>query len=378
MNNKKILLVGAGISNAVIATQLKDKNKITVIDSRNIIGGNCTDSFHDNIMKQEYGPHIFHTSNKKIYDFVCQYCEMIPYNHQVITSEGYNLPFNMNTFSKLFNTISIEEVKKIIENERLKIDSINNIKEPKNLEEQALSTVGKTIYEKFIKYYTQKQWNRDCKELSKDIIKRIPIRYTFDNSYYNDKYVGIPKEGFSKMIENMFKGCEIKLNTKFSKDMEKDYDIIFYSGKIDEYYNYCFGKLDYRTVSWKSYWKDTDNYQGCSVMNFCGNDVDFTRRIEWKHFGNSKENTFGNSKECSKTLISEEYPNDKYENKIDAYPINDSKNKELYEKYKNIKNNKVKFVGRLGLYEYLDIDRCIEKCINMLKIINKPCIIDYT
>ena len=350
-------MVGAGISNAVIANELKKDFEIDVIDEREIVGGNCSDRIEDDILRQLYGPHIFHTSNKDIWQYLENFCEMIPTCHQVITSDGFPLPFNMNTFQALFgngHSISPEEAIEMIEKDRVPNEN------PKNLEEQALALVGKTIYSKFIKEYTEKQWGRSCKELSPNIIKRLPLRFNFNNSYYNDSYVGLPKEGFTKMIEKMFEGCNMILGKKFSKDMEKDYYHVFFSGKIDEYYGHKFGKLDYRTVSWNDRWINVDNYQGCSVMNFTHKSEPFTRRIEWKEFANARVKN-------SKTLISEEYPNGNYKNPCEAYPIDNEDNRLKYSKYSSLENHKVTFVGRLGWYQYLDMDKVIEKSLKVAR-----------
>ena len=350
-------MVGAGISNAVIANELKKDFEIDIIDEREIIGGNCSDRIEDGILRQLYGPHIFHTSNKDIWQYLENFCEMIPVCHQVITSDGFPLPFNMNTFQSLFgngHSITPEEAMKMIEKDRIPNDN------PKNLEEQALALVGKTIYNKFIKEYTEKQWGRSCKELSPDIIKRIPLRFNFDNSYFNDPYVGLPKEGFTKMIEKMFEGCNMILGKKFSNDMEKDYYHVFFSGKIDEYYKYKFGRLDYRTVSWNDKWINIESYQGCPVMNFTYKSQSFTRRIEWKEFANAHVKN-------NKTLISEEYPNGNYKNPCEAYPIDNEENRLKYSEYSSIENHKVSFVGRLGWYQYLDMDKVIEKSLNVAR-----------
>lgn len=356
----KYLFVGCGLSSSIIVYNLINKygvnpKDITIIDKRNTIGGNCYTEYINDICVHKYGPHIFHTSSKIIWNFLNKFDDIIPYNHNVISvynDKLYNLPFNMNTFNKLFGVKTPEEAKERIQKE---IEELN-IKEPTNLEEQALSMVGYTIYNTFIKDYTKKQWGKDPKELPNDIIKRLPIRYTFDNNYYNDIYVGIPYHGYTYIIEKMINGCNLLLNTEFKHEMEKDFDKIFYSGPIDEYYNYCFGKLEYRSVSWENKFINTNNYQGCAVINYNDSIHKFTRSIEHKHFDkNCKNNT--------STIISYEYSdNSNCENK--SYPINDDKNNELYEKYRQIENNKVEFIGRLGLYKYLDMDKIIELYID--------------
>lgn len=358
MKNKyDAILVGAGLYNAVLATRLIERGMdVLVIEKRNHIGGNCYTENKDNIDIHRYGAHLFHTDKKEIWDFVNHYAEFIPYNHTVMANVDdtvYNLPFNMNTFNHLFGTTSPDFAKARIEEERVKIDN------PKNLEEQALSMVGKTIYEKFIRDYTEKQWHKKCSELPPDIIKRIPLRFNYDNSYFDDVYVGIPKKGYTNMISKMFNGCDILTETDFLADREhweSMTDKIYYSGCIDEYYDYYFGELEYRGLKFETRRLSTDNYQGCSVMNYTTNATTYTRVIEHKWFNQTKKSDV--------TYITEEYPVDWKRGDIPYYPINTPRNQELYKRYKDIPNKKTTFCGRLGSFIYADMDDIVEIALN--------------
>lgn len=346
------LIVGAGLFGAVCAYELnKAGKKVLVIDKRNHIAGNIYTEKVENITVHKYGAHIFHTSKKEIWDYINQFGEFNNYINSPIANykgEIYNLPFNMNTFSKIWeDVVTPEDAYRHIEEEKYK-------GEPTNLEEQAISLVGKTIYEKLIKEYTEKQWGKDCKELPKEIIKRLPVRYTYNNNYFNDTYQGIPKKGYTKLIELMLRGIEVRLNTPYTKEFDKICNKIIYTGTIDGYFNYKYGKLEYRSLKFKEELLNNTNYQGNAVINYTSKDVSYTRTIEHKHFNNDVSD---------KTIISFEYP---VKNDLEPYyPINNEKNDKLYLKYKNEANKakNVLFGGRLGLYKYLDMDKTIEEAL---------------
>ena len=359
------LIVGAGLYGAVVAHELsKDKNaKILVIDKRNHIGGNIYCEKTDGIHVHKYGAHIFHTSNKNVWDYVNQFVEFNNYiNSPVANYKGelYNLPFNMNTFTKMWADVKTpEDAQNKIESQRLKVG------EPKNLEEQAKCLVGDDIYLKLVKGYTEKQWGRDCSELPAFIIKRLPLRFTFNNNYFNDRYQGIPINGYNELIEKLLNKENIKVLTSTSfNDIKNQNDIkfkgIIYTGTIDEYYNYQFGKLEYRSLEFKTEKLNTENYQGVAVMNFTDRETPYTRIIEHKWFNNDESNV---------TYITREYPADWTPEKEPYYPINDEKNNSLYQKYKDLsdKDNQVFFGGRLGKYKYYDI---LLKSMNLLTISN--------
>lgn len=353
------ILVGAGLFNAVLAHRLIQLGKsVLVVEKRNHIAGNCYTERKDNIDVHKYGAHIFHTSNEEIWEFANKFATFNTFVNSPIANyknEIYNLPFNMNTFAQMFHVVSPEEVKLKIQEEIEK----ENIVKPKNLEEQAISMVGRTIYEKLIKGYTEKQWGRKCTALPPEIIKRIPLRFTYDNNYFNDKYQGIPVDGYTALVEKMYNGCDILLNTDFLKNKSKFENMTYrtyYSGCIDEYYDYCYGPLEYRSVRFETNEYDVDNYQGNAVVNYTSDDVPYTRIIEHKWFNNR------NSKN---TIISREYSSEWKKGEVPYYPVNNEKNTALYNKYKNITNNKVVFVGRLGEYKYYDMDDTIEKALKL-------------
>ena len=356
-----VILVGAGIYNATLAYHfIKQSKSVLVIEKRNHIAGNCYTYRKDNIDVHTYSSHIFHTSNKKIWDFITSFGDFNNFiNSPIANYKGkiYNLPFNMNTFSRLFGVVTPAEAEAAILNEKMK----EPICAPSNLEEQAIAMVGRTIYEKLIKGYTQKQWGRKCTELPPEIIKRLPLRFTYDNNYFNDKYQGIPVEGYTKIIERMFEGADILLNTDFLKDKEKwesMADHVFYSGCIDEYYDYCYGPLEYRSVRFETEVLDKENYQGNAVVNYTSDEEPYTRIIEHKWFNNMGSD---------KTIISKEYSSEWKKGDVPYYPVNNEKNNALYEKYKAIPNEKTRFVGRLGNYKYYDMDDTIEAAFNTIK-----------
>ena len=349
------LIVGAGLFGAVFAYEATKKGKkCLVIDKRDHIAGNIYTKETENINVHQYGAHIFHTSDRKIWDYVNSFADFNNYINSpvaVYKDELYNLPFNMNTFSKMWNIKTPSEAKAIIEKQ---IEELN-ITEPQNLEEQALSLVGTDVYEKLIKGYTEKQWGRDCKELPAFIIKRLPLRFTYDNNYFNDRYQGIPIGGYTKIVEKMLEGSDVLLDTdyfEFIKDNEGIADKVLFTGMIDEYYDFCYGHLEYRTVRFETEVLDCDNYQGNAVVNYTDREVPYTRIIEHKHFEFGKQ---------EKTIISREYSTEWEPGMEPYYPVNNERNNELFEKYKALADTEenVIFGGRLGNYKYYDMDKVI-------------------
>ena len=355
------LVVGAGLYGAVFAYEAKKKGKTClVIDKRDHIAGNIyCENIHD-INVHKYGAHIFHTSDKEIWDYVNQFAEFNNYINSPIArykNELYNLPFNMNTFSKMWNIVTPQEAKDIIASQIADL----NITEPKNLEEQALSLVGRDVYEKLIKGYTEKQWGRDCKELPSFIIKRLPLRFVYDNNYFNDRFQGIPMGGYTKIVEKMLDGIEVRLNTNYLDNREEFdamADKIVYTGMIDQFYDYKLGVLEYRSVRFETEELDMENYQGNAVVNYTEREVPYTRIIEHKHFEFGKQPT---------TIISREYSSEWKKGDEPYYPVNNEKNNNLYQQYKELadKEAKVIFGGRLGGYKYYDMDKVIAAALEM-------------
>ena len=363
MKKYDYLIVGAGLYGSIFAYEMNKKDKkCLVIDKRNHIGGNIYCENIKGINIHKYGAHIFHTSNKDVWEYINQFCEFNNYINSPIANykgEIYNLPFNMNTFNKLWGVVTPEEAKAKIEEQKKEF----SITEPKNLEEQAISLIGKDIYEKLIKGYTEKQWGRKATELPAFIIKRLPVRFTYDNNYFNDRYQGIPIGGYTKIIEKMLNGIEIKLNTNFFDNREYFENIaekIVFTGMIDEFYNYKFGKLEYRSLRFETEILDEENYQGNAVVNYTEREIPYTRIIEHKHFEFGKQ---------EKTVITKEYPSEWKEGDEPYYPVNDEKNNKLYKKYRELaeKEKNVIFGGRLGEYKYYDMDKVIEKVLGDLK-----------
>ena len=346
------LIVGSGLSGAVFANEATKKGKkCLVIDKRNHIGGNIYTENIEGINVHKYGAHIFHTSNKRVWYYINQFAEFNNFVNSPIAvykDELYNLPFNMNTFSKMWGIKTPDEARCII-NSQVRESKIQN---PKNLEEQAISLVGKDIYQKLVKGYTEKQWGRDCKDLPAFIIRRLPVRFTYNNNYFNDKYQGIPVGGYTQIIEKMLSGTDVLLNTPDIADKT------IYTGEIDKYYNYCYGKLDYRSLKFETEVLDKDNYQGNAVVNYTEREIPYTRIIEHKHF------EFGNQ---PKTVITKEYPAAYDGTNEPYYPINNEVNNEIYQKYKSLadKETKVIFCGRLGEYKYFDMDKVIENTLGL-------------
>ena len=360
MEKYDYLIVGAGLFGAVFAYEANKRGKkCLVIDKRNHIAGNIYTEEQEGIQVHKYGAHIFHTSNKAIWEYINKFAEFNRYTNSPIArykNEVYNLPFNMNTFNKLWGVFTPDEAKEKIKKELAEV----NIDEPRNLEEQAIKLVGKTIYEKLVKGYTEKQWGQKAIDLPSFIIKRLPVRFTYDNNYFNDLYQGIPIGGYNKLIDALFEGADIKTSVDFLAEKEKWMsmaDKVVYTGAIDEYFEYCFGKLEYRTVRFETEVLDTDNYQGVAVVNYTDRETPYTRVIEHKHF------EFGTQ---PKTVISKEYSTDWKEGMEPYYPVNNEKNQMLYQKYrkKAQQQEKVFFGGRLGEYKYYDMDKVIASAMN--------------
>ncbi len=357
------LIVGAGLYGAVFAYEAKKKGKkCLVVEKRDHIAGNVYCENVNGIQVHKYGAHIFHTSDKMIWDYVNQFAEFNNYINSPVArykDELYNLPFNMNTFSKMWGIFTPQEAKDIIAKQ---IEDLN-ITEPQNLEEQALSLVGRDVYEKLIKGYTEKQWGRDCKELPSFIIKRLPLRFTYDNNYFNDRYQGIPMGGYTQIVEKMLEGTEVRLNTDYlehREELDALVDRIIYTGMIDTYYDYKLGVLEYRSVRFETEELQQENYQGNAVVNYTEREVPYTRIIEHKHF------EFGNQ---PTTVISREYSSEWKKGDEPYYPVNNDKNNALYEQYRQLaeQENKVVFGGRLGGYKYYDMDKVIAAALEMCK-----------
>lgn len=363
MKKYDYLIVGAGLFGATFAYEANKRGKkCLVIDKRDHIGGNVYCKKIENINVHQYGAHIFHTSNKKIWDYVNSFVEFNRYTNSPIANykgEIYNLPFNMNTFNKLWGVITPEEAKAKIEEQRI----ASGIVEPKNLEEQAISLVGTDIYTKLIKGYTEKQWGRSATELPSFIIKRLPVRFTYDNNYFNDKYQGIPEGGYNVIIEEMLKDIDVKLSTDFFKNKDELIDIaekVVFTGMIDEFYNYELGTLEYRSLKFEHEVLECENYQGVAVVNYTEREIPYTRVIEHKHF------EYGTG---DKTVITKEYPADWKIGDEPYYPVNNDKNNELFEKYKELasKEKNIIFGGRLGNYKYYDMHQVIEAALETVE-----------
>jgi len=358
------VIVGAGLFGSTFANLAhKDGKKVLVIDRRNHIAGNIYTEEVEGIQVHKYGAHIFHTDYKDVWDYVNSFVEFNRYTNSPVARIGneiYNLPFNMNTFSKIWDDVfTPEDAMRHIEEEKKEIDH-----EPTNLEEQAISLVGRTIYEKLIKGYTEKQWNRPCTELPSFIIKRLPVRLTYDNNYFNDKYQGIPIGGYTKLVEKMLEGIEVKLDTNFFDNIDEYKSIatkIVYTGPIDEYFNYSLGELDWRSLRFDTQILDEVNHQGNAVVNYTGHEVDYTRVIEHKHF------EFDTT--SPKTVVTYEYPADYEKGMEKYYTVNDDKNNELADKYRELasKEKNIIFGGRLAEYKYYDMDDVIKSAFEAYK-----------
>ena len=349
------LIVGAGLYGAVMAHELHQRGKkCLVIDRRNHIAGNIYCEDIEGIHVHKYGAHIFHTSDQKIWEYMNQFAEFNHYINSpvaVYKDELYNLPFNMNTFSKMWGIRTPQEAQDMIARQVREA----GITEPKNLEEQCLSLVGRDVFEKLVKGYTEKQWGRDCKDLPSFIIRRLPVRFTYDNNYFNDRYQGIPIGGYTAIVERMLEGIEVRTNTDFFQFRKEHPDIaekIIFTGMIDEYFGYQLGALEYRSVRFETEVLDCENYQGNAVVNYTEKEVPYTRIIEHKHFEFGKQ---------EKTVISREYSSEWQVGMEPYYPVNDAKNSELYAEYKKLAETEknVIFGGRLGSYQYYDMDKVV-------------------
>ena len=363
------LIVGSGLFGATFAYRARQAGKkCLVIDKRPHLGGNVYCEQVEGINVHKYGAHIFHTNNKAVWDFVNNLVPFNRYTNSPVANykgELYNLPFNMNTFAQMWGVRTPDEAKAKIEEQRAETMRTLNGREPQNLEEQALLLVGRDIYEKLIKDYTEKQWGRPCSELPAFIIRRLPLRFVFDNNYFNDMYQGIPIGGYNVLIDKLLEGIETRTNCDFFAEYKDTWremaDKLVYTGPIDEYFDYRFGRLDWRTVSFKTRIKDTPNYQGNAVINYTSHDVPYTRVIEHKHF-----EMFGQAVyDCPKTVISEEYSTEYKAGMEQFYPVNDNRNNTLAEKYRALAAQEpdVIFGGRLAEYKYYDMAPVIEQAL---------------
>ena len=360
MKRYDYLIVGAGLFGAVFARQAMDAGKTClVVEKSEHIAGNVYTEEVEGIPVHRYGAHIFHTSNKTVWDYVSRY---VTFNHYINTpianykGELYNLPFNMHTFYQMWGVTTPAAAREKIEQQRREITG-----EPQNLEEQAISLVGRDIYEKLVKGYTEKQWGRSCTDLPAFIIKRLPVRYTFDNNYFNDRYQGIPEEGYTALVERLLEGADLRLDTDYLEQREQLDALagrVVYTGPIDAYYGYCYGPLAYRSLRFETETLDTDNYQGVAVVNYNEREIPYTRVIEHKHF------VFGTQ---PKTVITREYPANWEPGMRPYYPVNDAENQALYERYRAlaVAEERVAFGGRLGHYKYYDMDKVVEAALNL-------------
>ena len=357
------LIVGAGLYGAVFAQKAMEAGKTClVIEKRDHIAGNIYTEAVEGIQVHRYGAHIFHTNNDEVWNYVNRFATFNRYTNSPVANykgEIYNMPFNMNTFNKMWGVITPAEAQAEIERQR----AAHYVAEPKNLEEQAINLVGTDIYEKLVKGYTEKQWGRECKDLPAFIIKRLPVRYTYDNNYFNDLYQGIPMGGYNVIIDKLFAGCEVRLGTDYLEN-KKEYDAlaekVVYTGTIDSYFGYRFGRLQYRSLRFETEVLDTDNFQGNAVINYTDRETPYTRIIEHKHF------EFGTQE---KTVITKEYPAEWTEGMEPYYPVNDEKNQELYKRYEALaaEEKNVIFGGRLAEYRYYDMDKVIESAFACVK-----------
>ena len=362
------LIVGSGLFGSVVACEaMKKGKKVLVIDKRNNVGGNVYTEDVEGINVHVYGAHIFHTNNREVWDYITQYADFNRFTNSPVANykgELYSLPFNMYTFNKMWGVTTPEEALAKIEEQKKEIKG-----EPKNLEEQAISLVGRDIFEKLIKEYTEKQWGRECKDLPAFIIKRLPVRLTFDNNYFNALYQGIPIGGYTKLIENLLKGADIELGVDYlerREEYDKKAEKVIYTGPIDAYFDYSLGTLEYRSVRFDTELLDIPNYQGNAAVNYTSHEVPYTRMIEHKWFEFGKD-AMGN--DIPKTVISKEYSSEWKKGDEPYYPVNDDRNGKLYLQYKEMadKEERVIFGGRLGEYKYYDMDQVIDAALNCAK-----------
>ena len=362
------LIVGAGLFGAIFAHEAKKAGKsVLVIDKRSNVGGNIYTKEVEGIQVHEYGAHIFHTSNEEVWNYIQQFAEFNRYTNSPVArykNELYNMPFNMNTFSRMWGVVTPEDAKAKIE-EQIREAGIT---EPENLEEQAISLVGRDIYKKLVKGYTEKQWGRRANELPAFIIKRLPVRFVYDNNYFNDKYQGIPVGGYTQIVEKMLEGIEVRLETDFFANREEltaQADKIVFTGMIDAYFDYCYGELEYRSLRFETEVLECENYQGNAVVNYTEFEVPYTRIIEHKHFEFGCQTGEANPK----TVITREYPATWKRGDEPYYPMNDEKNNALYAKYKELaeKEKKVIFGGRLGMYKYFDMHNVVAEALKCVR-----------
>lgn len=361
------LVVGSGLFGAVFAYEANKRGKkVLVVEKRSHIGGNIYTENNEGINVHKYGAHIFHTNNKEVWDYINQFAEFNRYTNSpvaVYKDELYNMPFNMNTFSKMWGVKTPTEAQAIIDEQRAEIKG-----EPRNLEEQAISLVGRDIYEKLVKGYTEKQWGRKATELPSFIIKRLPVRMVYDNNYFNDNYQGIPIGGYTQIIDKMLNGIEVRVNTDFfahKEELTASANKIIFTGMIDEYFDYCYGELEYRSLKFESECLSIDNYQGNAVVNYTEYEIPYTRIIEHKHFEYGCQG--GNA--TKHTVITKEYPKVWSKGDEPYYPINNDINNELYTKYKELatKQDNVIFGGRLGMYKYFDMHQVVSEALTCIR-----------
>lgn len=369
------LIAGSGLYGATFAYCAKRQGKrCLVIDKRPQLGGNVYCQEVEGIQVHQYGAHIFHTNNKKVWDFVNGLVEFNRYTNCPVANykgELYNLPFNMNTFNKLWGVRTPEEAQAKLEEQKAEAVAALNGREPANLEEQALTLVGKDVFQKLIKEYTEKQWGRSCKELPAFIIRRLPVRLVFDNNYFNDKYQGIPIGGYNRLIDALLEGVDTRTGVDFFQEYKENWretaDTLVYTGALDEYFDYKLGRLDWRTVSFKTRVEDMPNYQGNAVVNYTSHEVPYTRVIEHKHFEMFGPEVY----QCPKTVVSEEYSVEYREGMEPYYPVNDEKNNALAEAYRSLAEQEkdVIFGGRLGQYKYFDMAPVIEQVLERFHVL---------
>lgn len=361
------IIVGAGLFGAVFANRVAAKEKkCLVIDKRSHVAGNIYSEEIEGIQVHRYGPHVFHTKDKEAWDYVQRFAQFNHFHYEPVANykgELFNLPFNMNTFHQMWGVNTPEEAESELkrQQEDFLLKHLPEY-EPQNLEEQAIKLIGQDIYEKLVKGYTEKQWGRPCKELPAFIIRRLPVRFRYDNNYFNDPYQGIPIGGYTRMVENMLSGIEVRLNCDYLRDREYYNSLakkVVYTGPIDAYFEYCFGSLEYRSLRFETEVHSMDNYQGCAGMNFTDADTPYTRIVEHKHF------EFG-SGNPERTVITKEYPMEWQEGNEPYYPVNDEKNQVLYEKYRHLakRESNVIFGGRLAEYKYYDMDQVVRQALD--------------